>query len=465
MLEQLKQVGMTYLTWRWIWLLLPLNFALMLAPVFISRTDDAETLTFSLGAMFAIAIPIMTYMPFSIGIAKWQFADPRARLMPGYGGPHFAAIFAVLAVLLVANPLLQAFCQGISPLGLLAFSLLLGGLFLQATLFQRGIYALPMMAVYMSSFFPTSSQIWFSTAGDFHAIHGAIAFGGAAMVGWSLWRLIALSEEDEGYFIVGFGSSRLELLLKERLKGRKIARGGLKYQFSDRWHNRLTSLKSPNPAALAQYGWMQFSHAQQAIAVGFGVVLYGISLSSMAQWLHKSSAGLPDPLVYMISLVLPALAAAILLRSRRVRMASELLRPASRAAYFDGLFQSLAKLMLYSWLAMSLGSVIVLITSQATILQGDPVPLAVGFLLLSLAMQLPAFAIGLRMARWKSTVLFGLGYYGLAIAELGLLVAWVQLQKEMGPIPAAALAAVLLIAAGLPMLSGTRNAWLRAELG
>jgi len=450
MFEPIKQVGMTYTTWRWIWLLLPLNLLLMLAPVFSPRIDS-ETIAFSLATMFSVAIPIVAGMPFFVAVAKWQFVNPRARLMPGYTRPHFAAIFAVLAVLLVANPLLQAFCQGMSPLGLLAFSLLLGGLFLHSIHFQKGVYVLPTMAVY---------RFWLSAADDFQAAHIAIALTGAAMVGWSLWQLTTLSEEDEGYFITPFGSSRLERALQERLKGRKMARGGLGFRFSDRWHDRLsTSLESPR-----QYGWGRFSHAQQAIGVGLGTSVYGLFLGCMALWIKGQFGVSPSVLVSAITFIAPALGATLVLRSRRVRMASELLRPASRAAYFDGLIGSLARLTLYFWLAMSAGLWVVSRFSPQ-IFEGNFTQFAVGYLLLSLAVQLPAFALGLRMARWQSTVLFGLSCYGLAISEFGLLVYWAHLQKEAGPILVAAFAAVLLIAVGVPMLIGARNAWLRAELG
>ncbi len=458
-----RQVLRTYTTWRWMWLLLPIALLLMLGPIF-SHRNDTEAITYSLTTMFGTVIPIMTCMPIFMAIAKWQFADPRARLIPGYRRPHVAVIFVVLAVLLVANPLLQAFCQSMSPLGLLAFSLLLGGLFLHAMHSQRGVYVLPMMAIYMSSFYPTTARFWLSATGDFQAIHIAIILVGAALVGWSLWQLATLCEEDDGYFIAGFGSSRLERVLLGRLKDRKIARGGLGYRFSDRWHDRLTSLKNPRQAALMQWGWLRFSHAQQAIAVGLTTTLYGLSLGYLGLWIQGESTISSSVIVSILSFGLPALGAAILLRSRHPRMASELLHPASRTVYFNGLIQSLAKLTLYFWLAMSAGLWVVSMASPL-IFEGNFTQMAVGYLLLSLAVQLPALALSLRMARWRSTVLFGLGCYGLATLELGLLAFWTTFQKEAGPILTAAFAAVLLIAVGVPLLIGARNTWLRAELG
>jgi len=322
-----------------------------------------------------------------------------------------------------------------------------------------------MMAVYLSGLYPTSIRFWFSATGDFQAIHVAIAFVGAVLVGWSLWRLTTLCEEDEGYFITPFGSSRLELILTERLKGRKIARGKLGDRFSDRWHNRLLTLsENPIPATLSQYGWVRFSHAQQAIAAGLAIALYGLLLGCLARWIKGEFTAGPSFLVSAMTFDLPALGATFVLQSRRVRMASELLRPASRTAYFDGLFRSMAKLTLYFWLAASAGTWVVSMLGLQSF-EGDFMQLAIGYLLLSLAVQFPAFAIGLRMAQWQSTVLFALGCCVLGIAELGLLASWIYLQEEAGPILVASIAAVLLIAAGVPLLGGARKAWLRAELG
>ena len=58
-----------------------------------------------------------------------------------------------------------------------------------------------------------------------------------------------------------------------------------------------------------------------------------------------------------------------------------------------------------------------------------------------------------------------IGCYVLGFLEVGLLAAWVHLQKANGPIPTALLVSVVLIAFGLPLLTWARNAWLRAELG
>jgi len=464
--QKLTQVALTYLTWRPMWAVLTLNLLLILYTAFTPGNDSGD-FDYFVPAILGTVLPIATCMTLFLMVAKWQFANPRAQLIPGYTKPHFIVLFVILALFLVANPLLQAFCQDMSPIGLLAFSLLLGGLCLHAINFLRGTYMLPMIAVYLSSFWPTSSRFWFSASGDFHAIHIAIAFAGAVLIGWSLWQLTTLREEDEGYFITAIGSSRLERLLQGRLKSRKMALGGLGSSYFDRWHDRLLTLsENPSPTALSQYGWGRFPLMEQAVAVGLGIPLYAFVLGYLGQWFGKRDSTVPShALVYAAAFAIPALAAALWLRSRRVRMASELLRPASRKAYYDDLFQSLTKRTLSFWLAMNIGAWIAFMISQTPTIRGNPTQLTIGFLLLSLAVQLPAFAIGLRMAQWRSSILFGLGCYVLSHLEIGLLVGWAILQKEYGPIPTAMCAAILLIALGVPLLTSARNAWLRVELG
>ena len=410
--QKLRQVALTYLTWRWIWLMLPICLLMMLLSASgTKRLHDGQgaLLTF---AISGLAMPILFGIQWFSAVAKWQFADPRARLIPGYTKPHLTAIFAVLAVLLVANPLLQAYCQDIPPLGPLAFSLLLGGLFLFAFHLNQGIAMLPAMAFFFSIMHPTTSQFWFAGNSNYLAIHAALALLGAALTAAWLWKLATLHEEDEGYSIQPLGPpgsmSRLERVLQGRLAGRKAARSGPLSGVSDRWHNRLFTLpKNPHPATLSQYGWSRFPLLQQAILVGLALPLYGMGLSHLLQKFDKNpGSGLLQVMVYLAAFAIPALTAAITLRSRRVRMASELLRPANRSAYYNSLFQSLAKRSMLFWLTMHAGALVVWITHQTSITQGDPTQKAIGFLLLSAAVQLPVFALGLRMAQWSSSLLF-----------------------------------------------------------
>ncbi len=467
--QKLRQVALTYLTWRWIWYILPLILFMMLLAAFNTASQINANDGLPVTMIFGIAMPILVSLQWFVAVAKWQFVDPRARLMPGYTSPHLAVIFAVLSVLLVLNPLLQAFCIGISPMGPLAFSLLLGGLFLLAFHFNQGITIIPAMAVFFSAMFPATSQFWFTGNSNHSTNHAALALVGAGLTAWWLWRIATLHEENEDYLIQPLGApgslSRLERVLQGRLEGRKAARGGFFYNFSDRWHNRLQTLaENPSPAALSQYGWGRFPLIQHAVLIALGFPLYDFILSFGAQWHGKDTAGPSRGLVFVAAFFVSGMTAAISLRSRRVRMASELLRPANRIAYFEGLFQSLAKRSLVFWLAMNAGAWVVFVTSQMPMIAGDPTRLTIGFLLLSLAVQLPAFALGLRMALWRPPFLFFLGCYVLVGLEIGLLASWIVLQKTSDPILIALLGAIMLIALGLPLLTWARNAWLRTEL-
>lgn len=52
--------------------------------------------------------------------AKWQFVDPRARLLPRFAAPHLAVIFGLAVVGLILLPCLAAIAARLSLLGYLA---------------------------------------------------------------------------------------------------------------------------------------------------------------------------------------------------------------------------------------------------------------------------------------------------------------------------------------------------------
>ena len=316
MLQKLRQVALTYLTWRWIWFLLPICLLMMFAAPFYPKPPHDGQNPVLLFAIVGLAMPIQFGIQWLGAVAKWQFADPRARLIPGYTKPHLTAIFAVLAVLLVANPLLQAYCQDISPLGPLAFALLLGSLFLFAFHLNQGIAMLPAMALFFSIMHPTTSQFWFAGHSNYLTIHAALALLGAALTAAWLWKLATLHEDDEGYSIQPLGPpgsmSRLERVLQGRLAGRKAARSGPLSGVSDRWHNRLFTLpKNPHPTTLSQYGWGRFPLLQQAILVGLAVPLYGVGLSHLLQKFDKNPGSGLQVMVYVAAFAIPAFFAAI----------------------------------------------------------------------------------------------------------------------------------------------------------
>ena len=118
MWERERQVVRTYTTWRWLWLMGPSIALMMVGGAIGSYSQRGESdAVFSSHLLRHRFSGVSRAPQWFVAVAKWQFANPRARLTPGYTGPHLHVIGAILAVVLVANPLIQAACMGISPVG------------------------------------------------------------------------------------------------------------------------------------------------------------------------------------------------------------------------------------------------------------------------------------------------------------------------------------------------------------
>src|SRR5205823_492525 len=104
MFEQIKQVGMTYVTQRFLWLVLGFSALLFLPNLIvlmgpIHSTKDATQLMF-----FDLGMPMLFLAPFLVGQAKTQFAHPRARLTPWFFPAHLTILSGILLTLFVLYP-------------------------------------------------------------------------------------------------------------------------------------------------------------------------------------------------------------------------------------------------------------------------------------------------------------------------------------------------------------------------
>jgi hypothetical protein len=102
MLAQLKQVAITYVTrptpleWLLYLVILPLFWTLS----FVDREEPQL-----LGVYMCVVLAMLPALAVNNQL-RWQCSHPRARLMPGFCGPHLAIAWATLAVYAVAAPLI-----------------------------------------------------------------------------------------------------------------------------------------------------------------------------------------------------------------------------------------------------------------------------------------------------------------------------------------------------------------------
>ena len=196
---------------------------------------------------------------------------------------------------------------------------------------------------------------------------------------------------------------------------------------------------------------------------GLSLTIYGLFLNQLSFMQHGGSQGMAN-MALTFATIIPAYGAALLMMQRLPRMAQELLRPATRSEYLDGLLLALAKQTGWLWLAMQVGLLAMAFATNA-FPDENLLSLAVPYLLISLAAQIPAFGMSLWLARKGSMRQIALGFCGVAIFQMAAIGAWWSSHEEWwGPL-VAGLAIALLLALGMKTIAWTRHAWQQLELG
>ena len=218
-----------------------------------------------------------------VAIVKWQFVNPRARLLPGYAQPHLFVFGSILLLLYLLLPLMVSFRHGLSPWGPLAFTLLLGGCTLVAYMLNRGSFVIPAIAIFFSGFHDSTHAFWFGNSAAYTVPHILMTLAGGGMVAYCLWFLSQLTEEMNEYQVLPIGglqSSRVEQAEQRKLVGRQIKKQKLFGWFVDRWLDRgfVTAPNVDPTATLIQYGIARSSAITQACFTGVGFALYGIAM-------------------------------------------------------------------------------------------------------------------------------------------------------------------------------------------
>ncbi len=470
MFKQEQQVLLTYTTQRW----------LLLFPSLILLATIGTYVTVSIGGKgaehlqmtFGLGFPIMMGFIWLVSTARWQFANPRARLLPGFVGPHLGVLATVFVLILLANPLCLALGAGLSTPGTLAYALLLGSTTLWGMQPGRGIFMLPTMVILFSGMTSAGIKFWFAVPNQFTALHGAMAATGGAMVVAWLWRLSMLHEEMDDYQVVPLGSpgslSRIERAEQRKLLGRVSARHNIIQALADRWHDRLHHLtaETQTQTQLLHYGFGRIPWGAQAPMAGIFFAAYGIFLSQLG-FVNGGRMGPASAFVVMaiqFAMVGPAYVTGLRMMQRLPRMAQELLRPATRAEYLDGLLLAVTKQTGLLWLALQIG-LLAMILSTGAFPDENLWELAMPYLLISLTAQVPTLGLSLWLARKGSMWRIILGLYAAMIFHGAVLGAWWWGRKQIGDLLFVAVATVVLLTLGAMLITWARRAWLRTELG
>lgn len=278
-------VVLTYLTYRRFWFVAAIT-AIFLYLGFRMVLSDIAKQEHWTSFVFVLGMPVLLFNDFVLHVVKWQFANPRARLIPGYLGPHLGVLAVIQGVLLLALPMSVAAMAGVPCWGPLAFVLVLGAGKVWTTGGNRGVLSwLVLMAVVFSAFSENGSDFWFLDQQRYlPLLIVLVAAGLAGVLGW-FWRLVQLTEEMEDYMVTPLGGwhrpSRLESSEQRKFEGHAAGRKGIVSWISDRWHDRL-----PRPAktpaarmALLDYGYSNIPLAGQALVAGCACGIYPADVS------------------------------------------------------------------------------------------------------------------------------------------------------------------------------------------
>lgn len=464
--EQIRQVGITYVTHRWA-MLIALGVAAIMVPSLMlvmsgkSATDRAPAM------LFLIGFPMLFGMMFLVMHVKTQFAHSRARLVPGFSWPHLIVLGGVLLGLTVFYPLLLASAGRFAPAGLLALSLAVAAPYAWGAHTNSVAWILVAVAVFFSLMAEWSVRWWIIDAPSHRPAHLLIIACGMALLTAWLRRLSRLREEMDDYQTTtswrGSRKAGTEAPEQRRLAAAFVNRHPFFSWISDSRLARLGGYHDHRRMRFARLFRYGFGPVPTELSTLFILAIMMTPAILFTQLGYASrTPGIGALLLpVQFAIIMPGMAVAGDLARRRPRLAGELLFPLSRSEWVDGLLAASSWNALVSWLILNAGLVCV----AWPILGNRVAPtLVVMFLLLSAAIALVLFGIALRTSFWDSMAL----RLGVLIVAFMVMMApvsvWYGLHDRYGDRPFIVMA-LALAAVGAGFVASARRAWLRLQLG
>jgi hypothetical protein len=406
MTAQFKQVAITYVTRRSLWLVA--LFALVGAPMLVVAALDPgfRRSAPQTAAMFPLGIGGAMLAWMLLTQAKWQFCESRARLLPGFARAHLAVLAGLIMLGFGIFPPLAALACGWNVLGAASCMAGIGAAYIWTMHNNNWAMGLLTMVQLFSLATGPGLEFWVQpdATSKFLLVHAAIFV--AAWTGLAAWlgRLPHLREEDSDYLIpiqAQQGSAtRMERTQAARTLARQMSRARIHRIASDRWLDRLQCAKAVTTAArqwLLRYG---YGPAPVALTAVFFTVSFGVMIVLMARYQITSSNSTREILPALPMLVImPSFIVGGMFVMRRARLGHELLLPLSRRQFVNGLFLTAAWNAVVMW-AVTHATLLGLISwaEPATLTP----PFIIGMTALSLSVQTWAFAVAAWMSRLQS---------------------------------------------------------------
>ncbi|MDA0589118.1 MAG: Gfo/Idh/MocA family oxidoreductase [Planctomycetota bacterium] len=279
---------------------------------------------------------------------KTQFASPRARLMPGFAGPHLT-IVALITFFILGPPVLVGWLKiGLSPVGPLSLGLLVAVMFAWQSWLMSNLLTLPLLIVWFSLMFGAQTEFiggilgrWFLTPETTNVAITILAGSVGATI-LLAHRVLSLHEENTEYGLAipagGFRAltSRAANREVEKLAGRIIAQSRFAPWALDRWFE-LVMRWLPATGIVRRVALYQIVHGYGAL-IALPIVCVGYVF--LTGWIvhNEISQGIAVILqaLFMSHFVMAGVGSIWLQHGKW--HAAELLRPQSRNEFVSGLF-------------------------------------------------------------------------------------------------------------------------------
>lgn len=472
-LRQLQQVAVTYVTrpneWGWLFAIL---YAIVALYAVSSLAPSREPVRFSDVVFVLLLLGIAPPVTCRQHALVWQFAHPRAAVMPGFAGAHLAIVGIVAVLSMLVLPLAVAHATGSSPWFTLAI-VAAGVLFAAA---PNSILAMTGPAMIISTRPETENFInvgpWMAGEGERLYLLIAVTAGAWALTIRGVLRAATGREETAPWapavwdgtnersaqpfraakaLAADAQTSGMGAALASRRIDRLIARMG-------RWRGR-----NPRKLTLAMFPPLAARVHPAGPLTGLAVMVVMLFKYNSPFQLNEDSWKTLVRLLPMISLF-GALLPATVLASRLPQMSLERLLPMSNSEYSAALLINCARRSLFVWLvphALAFIAMFALPWQDASLPSAGTITAYVGLSWVGMMLTFGATACCLLAPNIFTVLLTAL--IGIA-AMFGLPAWWADLSGFDSRIPVA-LAALFCFGVGAMLIHHAFIAWREKEFG
>ncbi|MEO1496966.1 MAG: hypothetical protein AAFV43_07445 [Planctomycetota bacterium] len=419
--------------------------------------------------IMVIALPICVIASTVALHAQSLFADPRARVLPGYAGPHVVAIGLPLLVAVVGVTAALTRRFDVAPLGVAASATLLIALLVWAVHAKSSTAAwVAIVLIFADRAAPVASY-WYAPGGGSAVAHAAVLAAGLVGVGAWLRSLCSLNEASPRHHIpplvAAFSrASRGERAEQRRLQAAQAGSTPVQAWFIDRQLDSVLRQK-PNAPRLLRLGFASYPAEVRALwltllVAGLAVAfVYGIPFLTGAATTGAARLGaLAQPLLF--ACFMPGAMLISLLAARRSLMEMEVLRPLTREAYFRAMIGA----ALYDVLYLAAATTLVT-TVLAAWLAPEEITLTnfLTFACLAAASNLFVGAVAIWIARLRLGILMTMVPILPALPVVALIGVWARYKFAYTNAPFLAAAGVV-AALGWLIVRDAHRRWMQTEL-